>query len=119
MSLTLALTLTLTLTQVGAVHFVDDEGGGAPAAVYAKKWTAVEAAAAKRLFLSGEQRAEFESAEAEGDGALMAVVTRGQLDQRAVGLKVRAAPTETLTVTPTQRREMKKVFGFCLSLVSV
>ena len=70
------------------MHFVDDEGGGAPAAAYARKWTAVEAAAAKRLFLSGEQRAEFESAEAEGDGALMAVVTRGQLDQRAAGLKM-------------------------------
>jgi len=47
------------------VHFVDDEGGGAPAAVYARKWTAVGAAAAKRLFPSGEQRAELELTEAE------------------------------------------------------
>ena len=58
-------------------------------------------------------------AEEEGEGALMAVVTRGQLDQRAAGLKVRAAPSVALTVTPTQRREMKKVFGFRLSVVSV
>jgi hypothetical protein len=71
---------------VGAVHFVDDEGG-APAAV-ARRWTPGDAAAAKALFLSGEQQAEFQYAAEEGDNALMAVVTRGQLDERAEGLKV-------------------------------